>query len=965
MPTDERERGTRDVTGTEGLLERNEELAALGRALDAAGEGAGRVVIVEGEPGIGKSRLLDWTRERAQAAGMRVLNAWGLELEREFPFGVALRLLEPALDNLSQAQRHRVFAGPAASAVTLFDGTSEAAGADSAGAPRALLRALRQLVVNLASMAPESGKPSLAIVLDDAQWADQASLRFLVHLSASVGVLPVALALAVRRGARDAPAELSRGLAVAPQAHVLRLRALSEAGVERLVRRVFPNAAPAFVRACAGTSGGNPFYLGELLESARVDGIPGTAESAARVEGLAPESVVTSVLLRLAALPDPASALASAVAVLGDGASLADAATLAEIDGQAAEQAADTLAAAQVLCAGEPLTFVHPLIGAAVHADLPPLARSRAHRRAAELLDDAGSSVERVAPHLLASRPNGDGWTVERLRLAAQRASARSDPQGAQRILARALAEPPSPEVRPRVLVDLALAYAATGATDAVARVEAALEVVERELRVDALRSLARLLFARSQFDRAAEAADRALSELDPGDPRHPQVVVESLAIAAVGARAPTAATDQLATMLKAAEAGRLPTDPGLLAQLAAAMLASGRPADEVAMTARLALAGLPPDDGFYGIIIGFAVVALICADDLPAAASRITLTLDRAAATGSLIARGMASHWLALLRYHQGDLGGALLAGEQALEVADAGWDVCTGWVAPLLAHCHIEREELQAAADVLQLTDRLDPERPESSVSRAARARLAELSGDPAGALVALLAAGERAERDGIGPLMVRPWRSSAALAAVRSGDREQANRLADTELAQARAGGAPRTLGIALGAAGVARGGPEGLDLLREAVDVLERSPAALEHCRALTELGAALRREGYRVDSRDPLRHGLELADSLGARALAGQARQELRAAGGRRRPPRATSGADALTPTEGRIAQLAARGLTTPQIAQTLYIAPKTVDWHLGHAYHKLGINSRRKLPHALLSQSGAHAAGDS
>lgn len=125
-----------------------------------------------------------------------------------------------------------------------------------------------------------------------------------------------------------------------------------------------------------------------------------------------------------------------------------------------------------------------------------------------------------------------------------------------------------------------------------------------------------------------------------------------------------------------------------------------------------------------------------------------------------------------------------------------------------------------------------------------------------------------------------------------------------------------------------------------MLHEAVAVLERSPAKLEHARALVEFGALLRREGQRIASREQLRRGFEPAHATGARPLANRAEHELHAAGGRRRPVRPSSGPAALTPTERRIAELAASGLSNPQIASTLYVTAKTIDWHLGNAYRK-------------------------
>ena len=195
----------------------------------------------------------------------------------------------------------------------------------------------------------------------------------------------------------------------------------------------------------------------------------------------------------------------------------------------------------------------------------------------------------------------------------------------------------------------------------------------------------------------------------------------------------------------------------------------------------------------------------------------------------------------------------------------------------------------------------------------------------------------------------------RSSAALALLRLGEQDHACELAGAELADVRGFGAPRALGIALRAAGLARGGPEGLALLRESVAALESSPALLERAHSLAEYGAALRRSGQRAAARDPLARALELAARCGARPLAARARDELKAAGARPRRPWRT-GVDALTPGELRVARLAAEGRSNREIAGELYVTLKAIEGHLARAYAKLGIDGRDQLPRALGSR---------
>jgi DNA-binding CsgD family transcriptional regulator len=201
---------------------------------------------------------------------------------------------------------------------------------------------------------------------------------------------------------------------------------------------------------------------------------------------------------------------------------------------------------------------------------------------------------------------------------------------------------------------------------------------------------------------------------------------------------------------------------------------------------------------------------------------------------------------------------------------------------------------------------------------------------------------------------------WRSQAALALLQLGEHDEARRLVGEELELARTWGAPRALGAALRVAGLVEGGRQGLALLEEAVEVLAASPAKLEHAKALTELGAALRRANRRSEAREQLRRAVELATICGALPLVQRAETELLATGAR---PRRVSlrGVESLTPSERRVAEMAAEGPTNREIAQALFVTPKTVEVHLSSVYRKLGISSRSQLPAALEPAVGASA----
>jgi DNA-binding NarL/FixJ family response regulator len=178
------------------------------------------------------------------------------------------------------------------------------------------------------------------------------------------------------------------------------------------------------------------------------------------------------------------------------------------------------------------------------------------------------------------------------------------------------------------------------------------------------------------------------------------------------------------------------------------------------------------------------------------------------------------------------------------------------------------------------------------------------------------------------------------------------DEARELAGDEVKRAQRWGAPRSVGIALRAQGLAEGGEAGIAALREAVSVLDGSGSELEHAHALVALGAALRRDSSRAEARELLQRGLEIAHRSGARPLAVRAQEELAATGARLRRL-VTSGLDALTPSERRVAEMAAEGLTNKEIAQALFVTPKTVEVHLSSVYRKLEIASRAQLPGAL------------
>jgi DNA-binding CsgD family transcriptional regulator len=345
----------------------------------------------------------------------------------------------------------------------------------------------------------------------------------------------------------------------------------------------------------------------------------------------------------------------------------------------------------------------------------------------------------------------------------------------------------------------------------------------------------------------------------------------------------------------------------------------------------------------------------LVHAGEPDAAIAELTRAIELSQRRGSPVGFGWFSLLRGTARYIRGDLLEALADLDSASGTYSDGYEHGLPAMHAHVALCLIERDDLAGAARALTLPG--DQERWQAQPSFGnylyALGRLRAAQGQPQAGLDTLLACGHAMRAWKIpNPALNHSWRSEAALLAARLGEPDRSAELIAEDLRLAREFGAPHALGTALRAAGLIEGGSRGLEQLAEAVTVLDGSGINLALARTLTEHGAALRRAGHRRDAREPLRRGLDLATRCGARALATRARGELIAAGARpRREP--ITGAEALTASELRVAQLAAQGLTNRQIAQALFVSMKTISTHLGHVYSKLGLTDRTLLAAAL------------
>lgn len=931
------------------LLEREPELDGVRSVLDRTGDSRNALVVFRGAAGLGKSSLLSAGADAARAAGMVVLSARTSSLESHVPFGLARKLISPLLRDASA--RDALLAGDGALANPLFSpGWNHHATDDVAiGVQEGLCAILANASVPEIAL----GSTPLTLVLDDLQWADRPSVRFLLALLERLDDIP-ATVFCARRPDRDGPsADLLDILEDDPATIVQNLQPLSAGAAMRLVRETLgERVGEDLARACVRASGGNPFYLRELLRE--IDEAGPELPSAATIGRTVPASVTRSVAVRLARLPINATALARALAILGDDADLSLVARLAELGSAEADAASDALAGAAIIEPAEPLRFIHSLVGSAIYDDMAPFARARMHRKAAELLMDDEAEVGLVAAQLSLARPQGDERAAAVLREAAAFAQARGEPSVAVTLLERALAENPPAAARAEILVDLAGADIRAGASGASERLEQALALLDDPAeRARTLRVHAAVLHHAGDFEGAAGACRRGLALVAPDDPLAEQLRAGFVAAGALSPALFVEARAELARLLDAGAEKTAAHIPALSAQLAIYAAEWGEPDSRVKAIAEQAFAHDPLVDGdSMGVSLGYAAQSLIWVDALDEAERLFDAAADAARRRGAFMTLAIARLNQATLALHQGRLDDAVALAGQSMEVRRHGWTDST-WSTPVLAQAHLERGDLDAARTAIALGERANSARSDHAMLLEARARLALVSGDPAAALVDARAAGELVE----GTFQSRcsrlfRWRVIASRAAHRLGDDAEAAALIEDALGEARQLATPRQLGETLTVAGAVAGGAEGTALLEEAVSVLERSPSRLQLAHSLVELGAARRRQGQRTAAGDPLTQALELADELGAEPLVGRARHELGLLGVRPRRS-ARTGPASLTPAERAVVELAAAGLGNVQIAQRLFIARKTVESHLAGAYRKLGITARGDLAAAL------------
>jgi DNA-binding CsgD family transcriptional regulator len=943
------------------LLERESELLALDRALADAIDGRGSVVAIEGPPGIGKSSLVTRCIEGAREREMYTIAVRATELERSYPYGVVRQSADSVALERTPEERAALFTGAARLALPILDPAS----AEEADSPELMYQRLHGLYWLTANLARE--RP-LLICVDDAQWGDEASMAAQRFLSLRIADLPMVLLLAVRTvEVGQLPVPLAEILAD-PATVKIRPGPLSEEGAGRRIEALLGSSDPEFAAACHHATGGNPFLLEQLVSEVRAEGIEPIAASAGGVASLGPDTVRASVLLRLERLPAAGAPVARALAVLGEhDVSIRDVATMASVP---EDEAADALAALERagLVVGAPtLRFNHPILRAAIEDDMPVVERSRAHEQAAELLRDRDADPVAVAAHLLLCEPGQGEWAVTALKNAARRGVALGDPASAVRYLERAVVERPEDGELGELLFELGLAAAHAGDPEASEYLERAAQA-GGATRLRALHWTAVLHLVAGRAEAAADVLEFALRDV-PEDSGVAEPLIETLLAAGMESTSVRRRLDDLMDHLTVPR-GTPRTDFERFTLITLAFRAVVEQADAATATEYIRRALGVEEHGYYESVmrasVGRPMIAFVLAlvDRLDEAEALLDRLVRAARDYGDRSAVGVFSAERSWIRLRAGSVESAEADAAEALRIARdatrARGHAPVAAATAVLAGLERERplEELEAVLRGLPPAG--DPDTVVQDDLRLAESALMLAAGHARSAADVALAL-DREHSWGCGCPTLLPWRSTAALALGQLEESDQALELAREELRLAQELGTPRATGIAQRAVALVGAADERQERLEQAIETLERSPSRLELARTTCDLGADLRRRGERSTARDALRRAHTLALECGSTRLANRARDELGRSGARlMREP--ASGVEGLTPSEVRVAELAAEGLTNREVAQALFVSEKTVETHLGRVYRKLDIKSRHALPGALGSRNAEEVA---
>jgi DNA-binding CsgD family transcriptional regulator len=901
-----------------GLHGRRGECEMLDRLVADVRAGQSRILVLRGEPGTGKSALLDYLARRA--AGCRVARVTGAEPETEMTFAGLHQLCAPFLRRLGHLP------GPQRDALRIAFNMQDGTVPDRFAVGMATL----SLMSDLATERP------LVCVLDDAQWLDQVSAQALAFVARHVAAVSAAMIFAVRQPA-DGP-----GLAGLPE---VQLAGLADADARRLLDSVLIGPLDERVRdQIIAEARGNPRALLELPagltpgELAGGFGLPGAVPVPRRIEEgyrrqLALLPAATQLLLLIAAA-EPA----------GDPVLVWRAAGHLGVQAEAAEPAA----AAGLAEFGGHVRFCHPQARAAVYQAATPRQRQNVHRALAQTADST-LSPDQHAWHRAQATPHLDEEVAAELTRAARQARARGGLAAAAAFGERAAALTPEPACRARRALDAAQAKREAGAPDAARRLLA----VAQSGPLDELRR------ARAELLRAQLAARpghgllllaaRRLEPLDAGLAREAYREAFGAALTA-GRQGPAGGMAHIAAAVKdAAPASRPPRATDLLLDGLAALVIDGHPVG-APMLKRAVRAfrdeAVPAADALRWLPFACQMSRAAWDDESWHALSARLIELARQA--GALVALPDALHDGMALRLATGEIAMAAAMAREAETVAEATGNPLRPYGAVLVAAWRGREAEASrlVAAETTDSAVHGDGQR------LTAMAWSTAVLSNGLGRYDEALTAAEQASADP-DELGLATWSLAELIeAAARTGALERASG-AFRRLAEATGAAATDwALGIQARSRALLSGVEHAERRYLEAMERLGRTRIRAELARAHLLYGEWLRRQGRRRDAREQLRTAFQMLDGMGMAGFAERARKELMATGETARRRTAETVTE-LTAQEAQIARLARSGHSNTEISTQLFISPRTVEWHLGRVFTKLGIGSRRELRAAL------------
>lgn len=934
------------------LLHRQQELDLITAALDVTGRGAGggSLTVVTGGIGMGKTALLRALPELAERRGIRVLTASGAPYEQAFGFGVLSQLLTP----LMPAARDAV--------------TPPGDGAGPQAGPG-------QDAELLALVAEHAERKPLLLLVDDLQWADTPSLRWLALLTGRLPRLNVTLVAALREGDPGEDESRLHNL-TARAAAVLRLRPLSPGATADLVgARLGRPVDQARARACHEATGGHPLLLTATLDALTAAG-PQSGEGglpdARVIRGIRPEGLRERLAVVLRGQRPPVWRFAAALAVLGeDTGTAADgrdpgpardsgapggsgedpAARLAGIDATGRAEAVRALRRLGLLAEDPVPRFVHPVVADAVEEAMTPAEAEAVRLRAALLLHQGGHPAERAAAQLLAVSCCEEPWAQQLLRAAAADALHRTDPEAAARYLRRALLlSPPDGPARAELLVELATIERDFAPRAALRHfTQALLLLPDPAGRARVAGRIPPFLLddcPPATLDTvAATAAELGDAAGLTGAARRSALRLEArLRHAAVAAPAELAASaDRLRAL------GRVPCLDSaadrerVTVLLHGAVLAQQVTAAEAVPLAERLLQHEPATPDHVHTALPLLTDVLVAADSLGTIGPWLHTAYDRARRDHATVPRALISVELAHLALARGDLAQARAHAAEALDLDATGWATLRT-LAPVVVAA-LEARDTALCERLLSGTppDAVHGHLP--SPRLLIRGSAAALRHDLPTALGCYLDWGRTAERAHWHNPAVAPWRSWVSALHYRTGRPGQAHDLMDEEYERAVSWGSPVAIGRAQRGRGAITGGERGLVLLRESAATLERTAHLLEQARTSLLLGKRLLTAGREAEAEHRLTRAREQGLTCGAPWIADRAGRALYTIAG-------SQGADAvaaLTRTERRVAALAAAGTSNRAIAARLEVSARAVEKHLTQAYRKLRIDGRAEL----------------